>query len=331
MEEKQFLEVLVKRYINNNLKGDELEAFFHLLKQRKLDAILDSRLEQEQYHQQNRWSIITQTRLLGLHPSTLRIAASLILMFGFGLLAVFNRATIASFIYEYRMVSVETGKNEKKRILLSDGSFLWLNESSKIKYPADFEPNERKVILVEGEVYFDIKKDEKRPFLVQATGTTTKVLGTAFNIRSYSYLKNVQVTVTRGKVAVEQLICNNTKKVTKVLLPNEQVNVNLQTSEIKKVAVNSANSVAWTAGKLLFDNEPLGDILAVIGNKFDVRFTVSDEGIKNYRTSAEFVYTDSLDHILELLSMANNLNYSISNGDVMVMRKQKSINNNMPM
>lgn len=330
MEEKQFLEVLVKRYMNNNLRRDEMEVFFHLLKQGKLDDILNRYLEEEKYSGQQRLSKIRQNYTFGLPAKTFKVAAGLVMFMGVCIITLLNRSKISEFLYQASLVSIQTGKNEKRKIVLPDGSFLWLNESSNIKYPADFEAHERKVILVEGEVYFDIKRDEKRPFLVSAAGTTTKVLGTAFNIRSYSHLQNVQVTVTRGKVAVEKAICNDTRKVTNVLLPNEQVNVDLKTREFKKVAVNSANSVAWTAGKLLFDNESLGDILAVIENKFDVQVTVADEGIREYRTSAEFVYSDSLDHILELLSMANSLNYKLKNDQVLISKKKKSTNP-MPM
>ncbi|REA62642.1 hypothetical protein DSL64_06870 [Dyadobacter luteus] len=330
MEEKQFLEILVKRYINNNLRQDEMEAFFHLLKQGKLDEILERNLRDEKYDQVPKVIKHKPRHFSGLTSNTFKIAAGLLMIIGIGVFALLNRFALSEFVYESSLVSVSTGKNQKKKIKLSDGSLLWLNESTSVKYPASFEPDARKVILVEGEVYFDIKRDEKRPFLVSAAGTTTKVLGTAFNIRSYSHLQNVQVTVTRGKVAVEKSVCNDTRKITKVLLPNEQVSVDLKTREIKKVAVNSANSVAWTAGKLLFDNESLGNILAVIENKFDVHVSLSDESVREYRASAEFVYSDSLDHILELLTMANSLNYKIEDNKVTISKKRKSVNN-MPM
>lgn len=316
MEEKRFLQVLVKRYVANALSTEELDVFFRLLSEGKLDEELATQLDEEssigkrpvQPLRNRTWSAVSQT---------FRIAASVLLVMGIGFylwkhnfLPIFGNT-----------VSVATGKGERKEIKLPDGSVVWLNESSRMEYPSQFEAHARKVMLLDGEAYFDIKRDESKPFFVKASGTTTRVLGTAFNIRSYHFLKSILVTVTRGKVEVQKAdgAAGPEKK---ILLPNEQVYYDVKTKEIKKMAVNSANAVAWKEGRLLFDNESLANVMAILENKFNVKI-LAEESIREYHMSAEFASTDSLPRILDLLSLANNLEYRFENNQITLNKKRK--------
>lgn len=317
MEEKRFLEELVKRYVANSLSKEELDIFFRLMAEGKLDDALASELDKESGAQveivkplHTKWTPVFRT---------LRIAASVLLVLG-----------LSFFIWKQNpfplfgnTVSVVTAKGERKEVKLPDGSTVWLNESSRMEYPARFERDTRKVTLVDGEAYFDIKRDESKPFFVEASGTTTRVLGTAFNIRSYHFLKSILVTVTRGKVEVQKAegVGGHDKK---ILLPNEQVYYDMKTREIRKVNVNSANAVAWKEGRLLFDNESFANVIAILENKFDVKIR-AEESIRQYHMSAEFASTDSLPRILELLSLANNLEYRFENNQITLTTKRSPI------
>lgn len=318
MEEKQFLEILVRRYLDNALSKEELNVFFRLLGEGKLDRELDRQLDEESRMEQEPvqplrarpWTTLSQT---------FRIAASVLLVLG-----------IAFYFWKHNglplagnKVSVVTGKGERKEIKLPDGSVVWLNESSSMEYPRQFAEERRQVTLLDGEAYFDIKRDEKKPFFVQASGTTTRVLGTAFNIRSYHFLKSILVTVTRGKVEVQKDEGTEGPD-RKILLPNEQVSYDVRTREIRKVNVNSANAVAWKDGRLLFDNESFANVIAILENKFDVKIQ-AEESIREYHMSAEFASTDSLPRILDLLSLANNLEYRFENNQITLNKKRKSI------
>jgi len=329
MEEKQFLEILVKRYIANELTEKERQAFFHLMAQGKLEDTLTKFLDQEKE------SILSSAdkklhvrELLHMPAGIFNLAATVILILG--MIVFLAKPGIVDFL-KIGVVVVETGKGEKKQVKLPDGSMVWLNESSKVEYPLRFDNDIRKVVLVDGEAYFDIKRDTTKPFNVEASGTTTKVLGTAFNIRSYRFLESVQVTVTRGKVQVEEAGNDNKKGAGKILLPNEQVNFDIKTGSLKKTNVNSANAVAWKDGKLLFDNESFAHVTAILENKFGVKISFADESMKTYHMSAEFIATDSLAHILDLLSLANNLDYRFENNHITLLKKKRNIANPTPM
>ena len=330
MEEKQFLDILVKRYVANELSEKELEAFFHLLAQGKLDNVLCKYLDKESEAQLREGQVsFPDKRLLGRPSRGLSIAASVTIVLG--LMMFLMRPGSISFL-KFGIVTVATEKGQRKEIKLPDGSTVWLNESSRFEYPEKFADDVRKVVLLDGEAYFDIKRDTAKPFKVEASGTTTKVLGTAFNIRSYHFLQSVQVTVTRGKVQVEEESGEESQQPQrKILLPNEQVHFDTKTKQIKKVAVNSANAVAWKEGKLLFDNESFANVTAILENKFGVKISFADESMKSYHMSAEFIATDSLSHILDLLSLANNLDYHLENKQITLLRKKKNSTNPMPM
>ena len=315
MEEKQFLEELVKRYVANALSREELDIFFRLMAEGKLDEPLARQLDQEAGTETE--SVMPLRRQPWIAVSrTFRIAASVLLVL-----------TLSFFVWKHNgfqlfgnTISVATVKGERKEIKLPDGSTVWLNESSKMEYPRHFAEHQRKVVLLDGEAYFDIKRDESKPFFVAASGTTTRVLGTAFNIRSYHFLKSILVTVTRGKVEVER--AGGAER--KILLPNEQVAYDVKTREITKVNVNSANAVAWKDGRLLFDNESFANVIAILENKFDVKIQ-AEESIREYHMSAEFASTDSLPHIIDLLSLANNLDYRLEDNQITLGKKRKSI------
>jgi transmembrane sensor len=318
MKEDRFLEELVKRYVANALSREELNVFFRLMDEGKLDDALNRQLDQEN-GLETEYAKPLQTGKRATVSLAFRIAASVLLVTG-----------MAFFAWKYNAfrlfgntVSVATGKGERKEIRLPDGSVVWLNELSRMEYPAHFEAHSRKVTLLDGEAYFDIKRDESKPFFVEASGTTTRVLGTAFNIRSYHFLKSILVTVTRGKVEVQKAEgAGGGEK--KILLPNEQVYYDMKTREIRKINVNSANAVAWKEGRLLFDNESFANVIAILENKFDVKIQ-AEESIREYHMSAEFASTDSLPRILDLLSLANNLEYHFENNQITLTTKRRPI------
>jgi ferric-dicitrate binding protein FerR (iron transport regulator) len=318
MEDKKFLEELVRRYVANALSREELDIFFRLLAEGKLDEPLARQLDERSGVEADNVKPL-QTKPWASVSRTFRIAASVLLVL-----------TLSFFVWKYNAfqlfgntLSVVTGKGERKEVKLPDGSTVWLNESSKMEYPRHFAEHQRKVVLLDGEAYFDIKRDESKPFFVEASGTTTRVLGTAFNIRSYHFLKSILVTVTRGKVEVRKADGERGPD-KKILLPNEQVYYDVKTQEIKKVAVNSANAVAWKEGRLLFDNESFANVIAILENKFDVKI-LAEESIREYHMSAEFSSTDSLPHILDLLSLANNLEYRLDNNQITLSKKRRAI------
>ncbi|UOE47428.1 FecR domain-containing protein [Mucilaginibacter sp. SMC90] len=256
------------------------------------------------------------------HPTLIKwiaVAASLLLISSWFLFTVRNQSgrTVKA---EYAETYASPGQRVK--LTLSDGSTVILNGASKLRYPVTFRGNTREVSLLEGEAYFDIRHDEKKTFVVEAVGTHTYVLGTAFNIRAYKLAKEVQVTVTRGKVSVSGLVHLKGANVSPIiLLPNEQVTIAKQTGNMIQKHINAADYTVWVQGKYKFNNESLGNVAIVLENAFNVHITFDTGDIKNIRFSSEFDSTDKLDDLLFAICRANNLTYSINGKNVILKEK----------
>lgn len=228
----------------------------------------------------------------------------------------------AGMVYEYKgqllalidpvdVLVMKTRKGETKKIELSDGSIVWLNGGSSLSYPERFNAAERQVELLDGEAYFDIHHENKRPFRVKTGKTLTNVLGTAFNISAYSRSETINVTVSRGKVAVNK----------EVLLPNDQLIYRKSTGITERKKLAAAEVISWLQGRLSLNDEEFSTVAAVLENKFNVNIRFDDQKMASFRFTARFETKDSLYDILDALTMTRGLSYQ-AKGAVITIKNQ---------
>ena len=146
---------------------------------------------------------------------------------------------------------------------LADGTRVWLNAESSLRFPAAFEGKERNVEL-RGEAYFEVKADKDKPFLVKAGATETRVLGTNFNIMAYSDEGAVKTTLLEGAVRMGQ----GTQSA--MLRPGEQGQYDNGKGVIATRAVNTRAVVAWKDGYYFFDRTPMKNVMRQIARWYDV-------------------------------------------------------------
>lgn len=218
-------------------------------------------------------------------------------------------------------VQLETGKDNVRLFVLPDSSRVWLNSGSRIRYNSRFNIEERELILEEGEAFFDVTHQPLKPFTVIAGNTKTAVLGTAFNIRSYHYLDERQISVARGKVQVETF-AGNSKNGPEILLPGEQLAVDTASGRYQKRTIKAEDLKAWKEGLLQFNNETLLTISKMIENKFLIRSRFASDSISNLRFKASFKTNDPLKTILDDLSQAGNLDYRIEANEIIFSPKK---------
>jgi len=157
--------------------------------------------------------------------------------------------------------SISTPRGGQFAIALPDGSRVWLNADSELKYPTSFKGDNRTVELI-GEGYFEIKHDKKRPFKIKSNDQIVTVLGTKFNINSYQDEAYIRTTLLEGSVQIEK------GQQAIILKPGEQANVK---EKIEIVTVNPANSVAWKNGDFMFRNESIRDIMRQVSRWYDIQ------------------------------------------------------------
>lgn len=261
------------------------------------------------------------------------VAASVVLL-GFLLFREDGRGVSKEDKQKTAQNTVITKKGSKSNIQLPDGTTVWLNSDTKIKYDEMFR-NELREVELEGEAFFDVVRDPQRPFIIHTRTVDIKVLGTAFNVRAYANEKSTETSLIRGEVEVT-LLKNPEKKI--VLKPNEKllVNNNEELAEVlnnEKMAAASTKDVSitvgkvhfekkdstaleamWTKNKLVFDAETLEEVAQKIERWYDVRVVV-DERVKQTEYSAIFD-NETLAQVMEALKFTGNFDYTISKNQV---------------
>lgn len=202
--------------------------------------------------------------------------------------------------------TIETPKGGQYQVILPDGTKVWLNAASSLKYPALFANNERKVELT-GEAYFEVAKEKSHPFRVISKNQTVEVLGTHFNINAYADDKAIKTTLLEGSVKV------NNQAFTKTLKPNEQAftnNYGLGTIAI--LQVDTDDETAWKNGEFRFNNAGLKDILHQLDRWYDLKIDYNNIPAKRFNGMVP--RKAKLSEVLNMLELTGNISFEILEG-----------------
>ena len=231
-------------------------------------------------------------------------------------------------------------------LTLSDGTKVWLNSQSKIKYPVIFNDITREVYL-EGEAYFEVTKNKKLPFSVLSGKVKIKVLGTKFNFKSYKEDESARVTLVEGSLNVGN-IENNVRNV--LLIPNQQAVINKKENRVTVKNVDAKSYAMWTHPKqeildvipsnvtgqptasirvpsvtirntLFFNEEPLSQIVRDLERAFNVKIEIKDRQLSTERFYGDFRNDETITEILDIMAANNNLYYTIDGDEIIISRK----------
>lgn len=183
-----------------------------------------------------------------------------------------------------------------KWIKLPDGSSVQLNNDSKLEYPESFEGQKNREVTLIGEAYFDVKHNSAQPFIIHTGKIKTTVLGTAFNINAYQSGSAVTVTVTRGRVKVE-----DGQKVLAILTPNQQLAWNTETQVPAKVKVNADQVVEWKKQDLIMDDISLEDAAKLIEERYAVKVQFNSDKVKSCKFTAAFLNRNEITQVLNVI------------------------------
>ncbi|WP_170254671.1 FecR domain-containing protein [Phaeodactylibacter luteus] len=186
-----------------------------------------------------------------------------------------------------------TGPGERSAHLLPDGSVITLNENSRLQYPERFQ---ERAIILEGEAYFDVARDERRPFVIQAKGATTTVLGTSFNIRAYPEEETVTVAVASGRVVVAG---EQTAGAPVTLTAGESAIYELPTQRLGRSEVS--NPLAWKSRSLAFEQVKMETVAQVLGRYYGVSVRLADESLASCRFVGAFE-DPTLEEVLDAIA-----------------------------
>lgn len=216
-----------------------------------------------------------------------------------------NEDTIVEKQVKYNTLEIPRGG--EYALQLADGTRVWLNAGTSLRYPVAFSGQERRVEL-RGEGYFEVAKDSASPFVVSVNGVDVRVLGTSFNVSAYS--DEVVTTLVEGKV----LMRSQADSV--VLVPDRQGVWDGKRMTVKRV--DARNYALWREGVFFFEDMPLEDILDALARWYDVHVFYQNAELKTMRFSVEIKRYEHIDTILRRIAETNRVRFNVNNRTVNV-------------
>lgn len=191
-------------------------------------------------------------------------------------------------VVEYHTLKVPSGADYY--VQLGDGTKIWLNCESTLRYPVNFSKNERKVFL-DGEAYFEVKKSERWPFIVTTDKMDVRVTGTTFNVKSYAHEAVIHTTLVEGIVFVNE----------QRLHPAQQFVMNKETQEIDIKNVDTEIYTGWVEGMFVFKNQRLENVMSDLARWYKVEVFYMNPSTKDIRFSGNLGRYETIDDLLQII------------------------------
>ena len=223
---------------------------------------------------------------------------------------------VAGYLYfastQNNMVEISVAYGGQKHLFLPDSSEIWINAGSTIKYPKNFNRKQRMVHL-DGEAYFSVRRDETKPFIVQTEQLSVRVLGTKFNVKAYSSDNKSTTTLTSGKVEVA-----TNSNVTRILMPNEQLTFDDKSATMSVVEIPSNETNGWITGQLIFTNASFDEIIQTLERRFNVSVTVSNHfaATSDKLYTVKFLKNENIDTVLAILKDVTGFSYQRNGNEI---------------
>jgi transmembrane sensor len=342
---------LLEKFLNETISSEELGIFLTMVKKYKDDVLIqDTILEKLQsaaytgLSEQGRWQELYQQTLLkarGKQEMKAEEAVDNKVKWLNGenetrrlrLISLWTRTAVAAFtiILLGAGIYILTNHNHQPKkdvagvtdwgkpagyaryIMLPDSSSVVLNAGSTLEFPDAF--NTSREVKLKGEAYFDVKKDVDKPFIIYTGSVKTTVLGTAFNIKAYPLTSKITISVSSGKVKVE-----DKKKVLAVLDKDQQVVYNVPEEAAQQETVNVHDIVTdWTMRDMVFEEVSFESVAQSLGRRYGVTIEFKNPAMKTCTIKASFSGTESLQNVLDILSTISNSSYVVENGKYVIL------------
>jgi len=258
-----------------------------------------------------------------------------------GVIYLFTQKRDAKLPTQQALSSVVTKNGNRTKIVLPDGSQVWLNAGSNLDYNNSVFNKDLREVTLDGEAYFEVTKNASKPFIIHTKKIDVKVIGTAFNVRSYNYEKTAEASLIRGSIEVT---LKDSKDQKIILIPNQKISVanNVIVTPVERpgktlVVKNDVRSIpqfvvdelkpspkydiipeiAWTQNKLYFEDESLEDIGPMMERWFGKNVIIQNERLKKVRYTGNFE-NETIEEVLSSLKLSKSFNFRIGNDNVVI-------------
>lgn len=201
-----------------------------------------------------------------------------------------------------QMQTIHVPAGQRAEVTLADGTHVWLNSRSTLKFPEQFSANTRNVEL-DGEGYFSVQHNEKSPFTVQTPKYAIQVLGTEFNVKAYHNSPLFETALIKGSVEISSPNLKNGLQ----LKPNEIVSI--ENKLLKKSTINNNDYFKWKEGLFCFEDESIQNLIKKLELYYDTTIEIQRPSLLEHHYSGKFRIQDGIEHVLRVLQLKHKFTY----------------------
>jgi len=214
-------------------------------------------------------------------------------------------------------------RGQKSQIVLADGTKVWLNSDTKIKYPGNFSKNHRDVYL-DGEAFFEVTKNVHQSFIVHTSEVDVKVLGTKFNVKAYADENLIETSLFEGKV---NLLLNpdSDNQVEKEVNPGQSFAYS-KTDHLLAVSHFPQDEInGWKNNQLIFKNETFSNLVRKMERWYNVKVVYNEKQFEDRRLTVELYEGERLERLMEIIGLALSVDYKYNKGEIILTPKSKNM------
>lgn len=253
-------------------------------------------------------------------PTWLKIAAAIILLLGCNYFwYTYTENLTELYTHTDTPYEIKAPAGSRTDIVLPDGTKVYLNAGSVLRYYGGFGINNRMVTL-DGEGYFKVTKNAKIPFFVKTNDVQVRVVGTVFNVRAYDDDNYVMVSLLEGRVNLSASSYHEMK-----LFPDEQALYDKSTGRMEKMRTDASKACDWLSGRLSFDNTPFADIAHRLERKFQMKINIESERLKAERFSGSFNSNQNIHDILREINVEKQYMWKVSGDTIFIHDRRKGV------
>ncbi|WEK17633.1 MAG: DUF4974 domain-containing protein [Candidatus Pedobacter colombiensis] len=211
--------------------------------------------------------------------------------------------------------TIATPRGGQYRVNLPDGTKVWLNAATTLKFPLSFENLKERKVELQGEAYFEVEKNPGKPFIVQSNHQIIQVFGTHFNVDSYTDEAETKTTLLEGSVKITALNGANGDQI--ILKPGQQSQISIKSNHINVIRVDPMTEISWKQGLFFFENEPIENIMKKIARWYNVEVIYQDNVAGKTVWGSVTRYAD-VSKVLSILELTGEIHFKVEGRRIIV-------------
>lgn len=214
-------------------------------------------------------------------------------------------------------------RGQKSQIVLADGTKVWLNSETRIKYPGKFDKSHREVYL-DGEAFFEVTKNVHQPFVVHTSGIDVKVLGTKFNVKAYPDENEIETSLFEGKINLIQKI-SDMKYLEKEVSPGHSLVFNKKLNNLTESRFPEEEICGWKNNQLIFKDDTFVNLVRKMERWYDVKVIYDEKLFSDRRLTVELYEGERLEKLMEIISLTLSVDYKYLKSEIIITPKAKNM------